>query len=129
MATERGALARGNLLNKVGLWITSAVGTMWAAVLFASLALVSLPAAIMSGDPIVIVAWIAQTFLQLVLLPIIMVGQRLQGKKAEKRDQETHDQVIESHNELHRLVREVRDFVDPNAPNPVPGPTATSNSA
>jgi hypothetical protein len=111
-------MAEGNMLNRAGVWITSAVGTMWAAILFASLALVSLPAALLSGDPIVIVAWIAQTFLQLVLLPIIMVGQRLQGERAEKRDQETHDQVMESHAELRALVAEVRDFVDPGAPNP-----------
>ena len=39
--------------------------------LFAALAAVSFPAAIASGDVIVIVAWIAQTFLQLVMLPII----------------------------------------------------------
>jgi len=44
---------------------------MWVAYLFAALAAVSFPAAIASGDVIVIVAWIAQTFLQLVMLPII----------------------------------------------------------
>ncbi len=57
--------------------ITRTVGTMWVAYIFALLALISLPAALATGETIVIVAWIAQTFLQLVLLPIIMVGQNV----------------------------------------------------
>lgn len=71
--------------NLIGLRITNAVGTMWAAYLFAILTLVSLPAAIASQNPIVIVSWVAQTFLQLVLLPIIIVGQNIQAKSADER--------------------------------------------
>ena len=48
--------------------ITKTVGTMWIAYLFAAIALISLPAALQTGNVIVIVAWIAQTFFQLVLL-------------------------------------------------------------
>ncbi|MHB0928109.1 MAG: hypothetical protein ACYC3W_04180 [Candidatus Nanopelagicales bacterium] len=70
--------------------ITGAVGTMWAGYLFAALALISLPAAIASRNALVIVAWVAQTFLQLVLLPIIMVGQTMQGKLTEQKINETH---------------------------------------
>lgn len=76
---------------KVGLKITLIVGTMWAAYLFALLALVSAPSAFSSGDPIVIVAWIAQTFLQLVLLPVIIVGQNIQAKAADMRAQSTYE--------------------------------------
>jgi hypothetical protein len=54
--------------------ITKSVGSMWMAYIFAAISLISLPAAIASGQVIIIVAWIAQTFLQLVLLPIIIVG-------------------------------------------------------
>jgi hypothetical protein len=71
--------------NKIGLAITSRVGTMWAAYIFFALTLVSLPAALTSGSPIVIVSWIAQTFLQLVLLPIIIVGQNIQAKASDDR--------------------------------------------
>jgi len=70
--------------------ITAAVGTMVCAYLFAALALVSLPAAIKSGDLIVIVAWVAQTFIQLVLLPIIIVGQNVQAKAADARADATY---------------------------------------
>ena len=61
--------------------ITDAVATMWCAYAFSMLALISLPAAISSHDIVIIVAWIAQTFLQLVLLSIILVGQKLQDEK------------------------------------------------
>ena len=71
--------------------ITSAVSTMWCAYIFAALALISLPAAIKSGDVVVIVAWIAQTFLQLVLLSIIMVGQQVSSSSVEKMIKETHE--------------------------------------
>ena len=70
--------------------ITKSVGTMWAAYVFAAIALISLPAAISTGDPIIIVAWIAQTFLQLVLLAVIMVGQDVQSKGVQQKIDETH---------------------------------------
>ena len=63
---------------KVALVITRSVGTMACAYLFALLALISLPDAIKAGRP-AIISWIAQTFLQLVLLSIIMVGQSVQA--------------------------------------------------
>src|ERR1700682_6572180 len=55
--------------------ITKTVGSMWMAYIFAAITLISLPAAIASRSVIIIVAWIAQTFLQLWLLPLILVGQ------------------------------------------------------
>jgi len=74
--------------------ITSFVSTMWCAYIFAALALISLPAAITSGDVVIIVAWVAQTFLQLVLLSIIMVGQQVSSASVEKMIQETHEASI-----------------------------------
>lgn len=50
---------------------------MWCAVIFLLISLISLPAAVHSGDAVVIISWLSQSFLQLVLLPIIMVGQRV----------------------------------------------------
>lgn len=70
---------------KLALVITRSVGTMACAYVFAVIALISLPAAINSGQVIVIVAWIAQTFLQLVLLSIIMVGQSVQSAASDAR--------------------------------------------
>ena len=69
--------------------ITDAVGSMWCAYAFAVLALISLPDAIKSGRP-AIISWIAQTFLQLVLLSIIIVGQNVQSAAADKRAEATY---------------------------------------
>ena len=70
--------------------ITDAVGTMWCAYAFAALALVSLPEAIKAGTP-ALIAWIAQTFLQLVLLSIIIVGQKVASESTDKRALDTYN--------------------------------------
>ena len=77
--------------GKIGLFITKSVGTMWAAYAFVALSLISLPAALASGNELVIVAWVAQTFLQLVLLPIIIVGQNIQAASADARAIATYE--------------------------------------
>jgi hypothetical protein len=70
--------------------VTNGVGTMWCAYAFAALALVSLPAAILSGNAVVLVSWISQTFLQLVLLSIIIVGQNVLAAASDKRAEATY---------------------------------------
>jgi hypothetical protein len=83
--------ALSNFNKKLGAKITTVVGTMWCAYAFAAIALFSLPGALKTGDTVVIVSWIAQTFLQLVLLSIIMVGQSVQSESVEQKINETHD--------------------------------------
>lgn len=70
--------------------ITKSVGTMWTAYIFAAIALISLPAAIATKNTIIIVAWIAQTFFQLVLLPIIIVGQNVISASQDARAEADH---------------------------------------
>jgi hypothetical protein len=81
----------GRLNARIGLKITVVVGTMWCAYLFTLLALVSAPSAFATGNRLIIVAWIAQTFLQLVLLPIIIVGQNVQAAAADARAEATYN--------------------------------------
>ena len=81
----------GRLNAKVGLKITLVVGTMWCAYLFTLIALVSAPTAFKTGDSLIIISWIAQTFLQLVLLPIIIVGQNVQAAAADARSEATYE--------------------------------------
>ena len=71
--------------------VTNGVGTMWCAYAFAALALVSLTAAILSRNPVLIVSWISQTFLQLVLLSIIIVGQNVLAAASDKRAEATYE--------------------------------------
>jgi hypothetical protein len=76
--------AQGGVNDRIALAITKIVGSMWCAYAFGLFDLISLPAAIKGGSP-TIVSWVAQTFLQLVLLSIIMVGQNVQAAAADKR--------------------------------------------
>jgi len=80
--------------RKLALTITSRVGTMACAYVFAAIALISLPKAIASKDVIVIVSWVAQTFLQLVLLSIIMVGQQISSEQVNNQIAETHSAAL-----------------------------------
>ncbi|HVD00218.1 MAG TPA: hypothetical protein VNG93_03590 [Candidatus Dormibacteraeota bacterium] len=92
-----GAGPVGQFNNRVALMVTKGVGTMWAAYLFAALTFISLPAAIASRSPIIIVAWIAQTFLQLVLLPIIIVGQNVISASQDARAEADHETLTALH--------------------------------
>jgi hypothetical protein len=68
--------------------ITDGVGTMWCAYAFAAIALIGLPPALKPGGE-GIIAWIAQTFLQLVLLSIIIVGQNIAAAASDARSEKT----------------------------------------
>ena len=87
----------GKFNTWLALKITGSVGTMWAAYAFALLTIISLPAAIASRSPIIIVAWIAQTFLQLVLLPIIIVGQNVIQAANDARAEADHETLVSIH--------------------------------
>jgi hypothetical protein len=96
-----GTIARFNTWLAVR--ITKTVGTMWIAYLFAAIALVSLPAALQSRNVIIIIAWIAQTFFQLVLLPIIIVGQNVIQATNDARAEADHETLTA----VHKLTVEV----------------------
>jgi ABC-type nickel/cobalt efflux system permease component RcnA len=91
----------------LALKITNAVGTMWCAYAFTILALISLPDAIKGGTA-TLIAWIAQTFLQLVLLSIIMVGQKVAAEASDKQAFQTYrdaEALLEISNDVHKLIK------------------------
>jgi hypothetical protein len=93
------AVSRFN--TRVALLVTRLVGSMWCAYAFALFDLISLPDAIRGGAAS-IVSWVAQTFLQLVLLSVIMVGQNVQAAAADKRAEATfHDASAALHEIAH----------------------------
>ena len=90
----------------VAVLLTKGVGTMACAWFFCLIALLSLPAILVEAGAlkpsdvphflvkpglILIVAWIAQTFIQLVLLSVIMVGQSVQSAASDARAVSTFD--------------------------------------
>lgn len=89
---------------KLAVFITKFVGSMACAYLFSLIALTSLPAILVQAKAvpssavphilqspglILIIAWIAQTYIQLVLLSVIMVGQDVQASAADARSEKT----------------------------------------
>ncbi|MGA2757059.1 MAG: hypothetical protein ABSF58_06885 [Solirubrobacteraceae bacterium] len=104
------AVGRAEGFNaKVAVIITRGVGTMACAYVFCLIALVSLPAILIEAGAlqhsdvptfltkpglILIVAWIAQTFIQLVLLSIIMVGQNVQSVASDARSEKTFEDAV-----------------------------------
>ena len=106
-------------LNKaVAIALTKYIGTMTCFWVFCLLALFSLPA-VLSGfhvfhsafpaviiktSIIALVAWVAQTFIQLVLLPALMVGQNLQNEAADARAAKTFEDVEDARNSIKQAL-------------------------
>jgi hypothetical protein len=63
--------------------ITALVSTMTCAGLFAALALIGLPSALQAGVLLTVV-WLSSTFLQLVFLPILALGQKVAARQADE---------------------------------------------
>lgn len=88
--------------------ITNIVGTMWCAYAFAILALISLPTAIHTGTS-ALISWIAQTFLQLVLLSIIMVGQKVAAETSDQQLLQTYkdaEALLQISDDMHKLLKQ-----------------------
>jgi hypothetical protein len=88
-----GAGAIGQFNSRLAVLITKSVGTMWAAYLFVLIAFVSLPQAwhaFTNGDTVTGISWLSQSFLQLVLLPIIIVGQNIISASQDARAEADH---------------------------------------
>ena len=75
---------------------------MWCAYAFAALAFVSLSSAVASHSAVTLVSWVSQTFLQLVLLSVIIVGQNVLAAAADKRAEATYNDADAV---LHEVVK------------------------
>ena len=92
----------GRFNAAVAVRITKVVGTMYCAYAFTLIALVALPAAIEQGSPTVLVNWLSSNFLQLVLLPIIIVGQNVISAAQDARAEADHERLTA----LHQLAKQ-----------------------
>lgn len=78
---------------KVAVVLTRVVGTMWCFWVFNGIALISLPTAIQSGNLTVLINWVSSNWIQLILLPALMVGQNLQNVAADARSAKMFDDI------------------------------------
>jgi hypothetical protein len=88
----------------IGLKITVLVGTMWCAYLFTCIALVSLPSTVKQHSATTLVLWLSSEFIQLVLLPIIIVGQNIQSRAADARATKTFEDVEDVRQKIERAI-------------------------
>lgn len=88
--------------------VVGIVSTMWCTYAFSILVILPL----FNDRLTTIVMFISSSLLQLVLLPIIMVGQKRQGDISEARAQEDHETIMETHAEMIELIRELHVKVD-----------------
>lgn len=93
--------------GRVALVLTTVVGTMWCAYAFALLALVVLPQAI-GGGLLTLVQWVSQTFIQLVMLSVIMVGQNILGRASDKRAAMTYQDAEATFHEAEQIQAHLR---------------------
>jgi hypothetical protein len=87
----------GRFNASLAVWITRVVGTMYCAYLFAAIALIALPSALEQGSATVFVNWLSANFLQLILLPIIIVGQKVISAAEEARAEADHETLTALH--------------------------------
>jgi len=89
-------------------YITLMVGTMWCVYAFAILVIIPLffPATQ------TIVMYISSSFLQLILLPLIMVGQDILNRKSEKRAEEDHETLLEELSEIKELHKDLHTLIN-----------------
>ena len=86
-ADAESAVARFNA--RLAVFITRRIGTMWTAYVFASVTVLGFPG-LLGDNALKYVLWGSTIFLQLVLLPIIIVGQNVQASAADARAAATY---------------------------------------
>lgn len=86
--------------DKLALYITKRVGTM--GFFYACAILVTIPLIFAPAMPIV--QYISSGYLQLILLPLIMVGQNLQGRHAELRAEHDYQTNVKAEKEIEAVL-------------------------
>jgi hypothetical protein len=102
--------AAAGINTRLAVGLTKGVGTMWTAYSFAVLAIIGLLAILNLLNPLValLVAWASQTFLQLVFLPIILVGQNVLGRKAELQAEEQFRTTTSAYHDIEEIMKHLQ---------------------
>lgn len=90
--------------QRIAIALTKAVGTMTCAYCFTLLAIAGFPYLLGPGVS-QYVQWISQTFIQLTMLSVIMVGQAILGRKAELQADEAFSTTQKSFADIEQIVK------------------------
>ena len=84
--------------RRLALFITRNVGTMWCAYVFSVIGITGIVAALTNNTALVLlIGAVSGYFLQLVLLPIIIVGQNVQAEASDRRAEADHKTLVALH--------------------------------
>ncbi len=95
-----------NFNTKLAVVLTKSIGSMYMAYCFVGLAFVGL-LSILGVFPLtisLIITWLSQTLIQLVLLPVIMVGQNVLNKQQELQSEETYLTTQKSYHDIENII-------------------------
>ena len=93
--------------SRLAVALTKGVGTMWTAYIFTVLAIIGLFGLLGWLNPFtfLLATWVSQQFLQLVLLPVIMVGQNVLGRKAELLADEQFRTTMSTYHDIEQIMQ------------------------
>lgn len=104
---HKAELAASGVNTRIAVGLTKGVGTMWTAYSFAVLAIIGLLAILGWLPPLValLVVWASQTFIQLVMLPILSVGQNVLGRHAELMAEEEFNTTMGTYHKIEGIMQ------------------------
>ena len=92
--------------TRIAVALTKSVGTMWTAYTFSACCCwIDGHLGLLTPIVALLVVWISQTFLQLTLLPVIMVGQNVLGRKSELQADEQFNTTMNSYNDIEQVMQ------------------------
>jgi hypothetical protein len=104
---HKAELEASGVNTRIAVGLTKSVGTMWTAYSFAVLAIIGL-LAILGWLPALVallVVWASQTFIQLVMLPILSVGQNVLGRHAELMAEEQFNTTMNTYHHIEEIMQ------------------------
>jgi hypothetical protein len=104
---HKAELEASGVNTRIAVGLTKSVGTMWTAYSFAVLAIIGL-LAILGWLPALVallVVWASQTFIQLVMLPILSVGQNVLGRHAELMAEEQFNTTMNTYHHIEEIIQ------------------------
>ncbi len=99
--------AEEGLNTRIAILLTKSVGSMWTAYIFVVIAVIGLLAILQIFSPLtaLLVAWASQTLIQLVLLPVIMVGQNVLNRKSEIQADEQYRTTMSTYHDIEQIMQ------------------------
>lgn len=94
--------AASTINAKIAVAITRGMGTMVCAYFFATLAIIGFPG--FQATPTQYVQWLSQTFIQLVALSVLAVGQSIMSRHQELQAEEAFNTTVKSFHDVEQIM-------------------------